>query len=178
MEKAIIKEWGKMEASRRKIQDLLEDAPESLIYVSPAPEVWSMAQVVYHLVQAESLTLSYCKKKWSVKDSLGQTGFRESYKLVLLKLVLSLPLKFKAPKVLGPVPEQDNLKALFQEWDRLRKDWENFLDGFSQKELSLKIFKHPKTGKMNIVQTLDFMDNHVRHHIRQVRRIRKMVASS
>jgi uncharacterized damage-inducible protein DinB len=145
---------------------------------SPGPGQWSAAQVVQHLLVAETGIGQYIDKKIQQAEGLGQAGFGTFLKSRLLRLALRLPfLRFKAPKYLAALtPEQvPPLAELRTEWARIRRQLERTLNEFPSPLLGRMIFKHPRSGMLNIYQTLDFMVDHVLHHQKQVERIAKAV---
>ncbi|SHI84387.1 DinB superfamily protein [Hymenobacter daecheongensis DSM 21074] len=144
----------------------------------PAPGQWSAAQVVQHLLVAETGIGQYIEKKVQQEEGLGKTGLLTFLKSRLLRLALRLPfLRFKAPKYLAALTPETAppLAELQTEWARTRRQLERTLNEFPSKLLDRMIFKHPRSGMLNIYQTLDFMVDHVLHHQKQLERIQKVV---
>lgn len=144
----------------------------------PAPGQWSAAQVVHHLLMAETGIGQYIDKKLQQTDELKKAGVAHTLKSLLLRVLLRLPFtKFEAPtrikalttEVVPPLPE------LQQEWAAVRRRLEQTLNEYPGKLLGRAIFKHPRSGMLTIYQTLDFMLDHVLHHQRQLERIAKAV---
>ncbi|WP_345070703.1 DinB family protein [Hymenobacter fastidiosus] len=141
---------------------------------APVPGQWSAAQVVQHLLVAETGIGQYIDKKVQQAEGLGQTGLLTFLRSRALRLALRLPfLRFKAPKYLAALTPETAppLAELRTEWERTRRQLERTLNEFPSKLLSSMIFKHPRSGMLNIYQTLDFMVDHVLHHQRQLERI-------
>jgi len=147
---------------------------------APGPGQWSAAQVVQHLLVAETGIGQYIDKKIQQAEGLGKTGFGHFLRSRILRVALRLPfLRFQVPKYLAaatpatapPLPE------LRLEWDRVRRQLERTLNEFPSPLLGRTIFKHPRSGMLNIYQTLDFMVDHVLHHQRQLERITKAVTT-
>ncbi|RFP65579.1 DinB family protein [Hymenobacter lapidiphilus] len=142
--------------------------------VAPGPEQWSAAQVVQHLLVAETGVGQYIEKKLREADKLQQTGVVGFLKSRLLRLALRLPgLRFKVPRYLAELTpaEVPTLPELRTQWDATRRHLERLLNEYPGKLLSRAIFKHPRSGMLTIHQTLDFMLDHVLHHQKQVERI-------
>ena len=90
---------------------------------------------------------------------------------MLLRVLLALPLKFKAPRVVKEnIPDTIKLEELSAEWDEIRSHMQSFLSNLDEQMLTKKIFKHPRIGMINIVQTMHFYLAHLEHHIPQIKR--------
>ncbi|PJJ59897.1 DinB family protein [Hymenobacter chitinivorans] len=146
---------------------------------SPGVGQWSAAQVVQHLLVAETGIGQYISKKIQQEEGLTKTSFMTFVRSRVLRLALRLPfLRFKAPKYLAAltpdtVPPLPELRA---DWERVRRQLEQILNEFPSLLLNRDIFKHPRSGMLNIYQTLDFMVDHVLHHQKQLERITKAVS--
>ncbi|TGE29019.1 DinB family protein [Hymenobacter metallicola] len=144
----------------------------------PGPGQWSAAQVVQHLVVAETGIGQYIDKKIMQEEELGKSGFLTFVRSRVLRAALRLPfLRFKAPKYLASLTPETAppLPELRTEWARIRRQLERTLNEFPSPLLNRDIFKHPRSGMLNIYQTLDFMVDHVLHHQKQLERISKAV---
>jgi uncharacterized damage-inducible protein DinB len=144
----------------------------------PGPGQWSAAQVVQHLVVAETGIGQYIGKKIQQEEGLNKTGLLTFVRSRVLRLALRLPfLRFKAPKYLAALTPESvpPVAELRTEWERVRRQLEQTLNEFPGPLLNRDIFKHPRSGMLNIYQTLDFMVDHVLHHQRQLERISKAV---
>ncbi|HEX8351171.1 MAG TPA: DinB family protein [Hymenobacter sp.] len=147
----------------------------------PSPAQWSAAQVVQHLVVAETGIEQYLEKKVLQAEGLEHAGLGASLRSGLLRVLLRLPfLRFKAPKRLAALMPTDTppLPELQTEWESGRRRLERLLNEFPSKLLTRAIFRHPRSGMLNIYQTLDFMLDHVLHHQRQIERITRTLSKS
>lgn len=150
------------------------EALGSQAHQSPGPGQWSAAQVVQHLLVAETAIAQYLDNKLQHADELGKAGLAHTLKSLLLRGLLRLPFtRFKAPARLAELtPEQvAPLPQLHAEWQSVRRRLEQILNEYPGKLLDRAIFKHPRSGMLTIQQTLDFMLDHVLHHQRQIERI-------
>lgn len=139
----------------------------------PAPDKWCMLQVAQHVMASEAGTLRFFKKYPPIKTGLaGQiSGFIRS---LALTVALKLPLKFKAPKVPDLNPQTaipwDQTEP---EWVTIRAELDNYFNSFPPEKSGYIVFKHPVGGKFNISQTLDFLLEHINHHLLQLQRIQQ-----
>lgn len=161
-------------ATTRLLQSV--NALNGQAYQSPGPGQWSAAQVVQHLVVAETGIGQYMEKKLLQSDALAKAGFGSVLKAGLLRLLLRLPFtRFKAPAHLAKLTpaEIPPLPELQAEWEATRRRLERLLNEYPGHLLNRSIFKHPRSGMLTIYQTMDFMLDHVLHHQKQVGRISK-----
>ncbi|MBG8555410.1 DinB family protein [Hymenobacter guriensis] len=174
----------RFEQLERATEKLLNSAAalgDTRAHQSPGPNQWSAAQVVQHLLVAEQGIGQYIGKKVQQEEGLLKSGVGARLRAGLLRVLLRAPfLKFKAPARLAALmPEGAAVPPLPQlrtDWATSRRQLERLLNEFPSTLLDKAIFKHPRSGMLNIYQTLDFMVDHVLHHQRQVQRIGKQLA--
>ena len=172
----------RLEQLERATENLLDaaEAIGSAATTAPGPGQWSAAQVVYHLVLAETGIMAYLQKKLAASEQLQRAGLGGQFRSGLLRLLLRLPgLRFKTPPRAGIEPDPAQvppLPELRRQWAQVRRQLEQLLNEFPGRQLNRAIFKHPRSGMLTIGQTLDFMLDHVLHHQQQMRRIGKAVS--
>lgn len=140
---------------------------------SPAPGVWSLAQVFSHIITSERLTLNYITKKSQAAETLEDSGVWENIKSGLLTISQRFPgVKFRAPKAIvektvtyGSYPEIE------QAWGELRAELKSFLNAYPDKYLRRKVARHPFAGYLNITQGVTFLREHITHHTPQIRKL-------
>lgn len=167
------RKYAPIKSSYHSLKANLLKEDEERLNISPAPGKWSVLQIMTHLEYSETISLQFLKKKMNV-DDLPVTGSREAFRSLLLRWALLLPLKFKAPEVVRiNIPDHVKSEELFKKFDSTRMAMEEFLSDFPSDKLNLAIFKHPRIGYINIIQTLDFIQAHFKHHENQIRSILK-----
>lgn len=171
----------RLEQLERATENLLR-AAEALgpaATTAPGPGEWSAAQVVQHLLLAETGIMAYLQKKLASQEQLRRGSAGAQLRSWLLRIALRLPgLKFKVPPRAGIEPPATNvppLPELRRQWEQVRRQLEQLLNEFPGPQLHHAIFKHPRSGMLTIGQTLDFMLDHVLHHQQQLRRIGKAI---
>ncbi len=167
--------WEKLEQDRLSLFQLLEKYTPSVLNQKPVPEKWSVNQNVYHLIEAESASLKYIKKKLSFGTDLPKAGFQSGLRRFALRLAFALPFKFKAPPQLGKMPEDLNFEELKQRWASLRAEYYDFLKDMPDKVITAELWRHQIAGKMTILQMLDFFQDHVNRHRSQIERTLKQL---
>ena len=175
MNQKIQPHWEKLEQDRLSLFQFLGKYPPSVLNQKPAPEKWSVNQNVYHLMEAESASLKYMKKKLSFGTDLPKAGFKSGLRRLALQVVFALPLKFKAPIQLGKMPEDLDYEELKQEWASLRAEYYDFFNEMPDKVVTAELWRHQIAGKMTILQMIDFFEDHVNRHRSQMERTLKQL---
>ena len=73
--------------------------------------------------------------------------------------------------LLGRDPPNTLLRVLLRQLERL-------LNEFPSRQLSHAIFPHPRSGRINIYQVMDFLLDHLLHHQQQMDRITRALRPS
>jgi len=158
LKKDIIKDYGQL-------------TPNQLNF-KPKANKWSMIQVVEHLMLAETTSLNYVNKKILDPSALEDKTAASQLKTWLLKTSFTLPFKFKA-KVSFIKPTNDpDYKNVLLRWDIARNALRKLLDEQSNELLEKLIYKHPIAGRLNAHQMLIFFEYHIKHHLKQINRIK------
>lgn len=172
---------SQFETLERRRADLLarlsQLEPETLNR-KPAGGGWSALQVVFHVMEAERLSLQYLMKKTRQPERIPRSGPFAFFKSRALGLFLKLPFKVSAPAATADVPEQSDLSGLSKDWEEVRSGWREFLDEFPAEHASRAVYKHPRAGRLNLEQTLRFLIDHLRRHEGQIERVLSEVAPS
>ncbi|HNP20143.1 MAG TPA: DinB family protein [Fulvivirga sp.] len=162
-------QFDKLEVLKTKLLDQLTKFNDDQINFKPAPDQWSLGQVMFHLHLVEQRVFEYISNKSQDTASLNETGLKESWRMFLLHLFLKFPIKFKAPKVVADaMPDSINMEQLRIDWQSHREQMKELLNNQDEKHLHLKIFKHPRIGYINMFQTMSFINAHHRHHLKQI----------
>ena len=91
--------------------------------------------------------------------------------------MLRLPgFKVKAPRGVATLTDAGNLPSLAElraSWAARRRQLERLLNEFPGRLLNRAIFPHPRSGRINIYQVMEFLLDHLLHHQQQLGRITK-----
>jgi uncharacterized damage-inducible protein DinB len=174
--KELLAEYGKMENERQQLLKRLEQYSEEILTKKPDADSWSVTETIYHLKVAEEGALKYMRKKLEVGGHAKAT-FGAGIKQKLLSLAISLPIKYKAPKV-AQIPEGTNVSfaQALAEWNEVRNGLKADYESVDESIIGNELFKHPAAGKLSILQSVKFMRQHMNRHIGQIDRILKQVA--
>lgn len=140
---------------------------------------WSLAQIYYHIYLIESNTFDYLSHKLKEEKDIPESGVKEWCRSILLKFLLKLPVKYKAPrKVSEPIPDKVEFDDLKQKWNETREAIKLLLEVLTPQQLDSQMFRHPRMGHINIYQTLDFLKDHHEHHLPQIKNRLSKIESS
>jgi len=171
LKKSINKIYERIENQRLMILENLDSISPEQLHYREKPDSWSRLQVVLHLVKAEQLTANYIQRKLRAKKNLKKAGIGSSIRMILLKLGLNMPVKYKAPKMVDVTDHKTDLSHLKYEWETVRKKIKDLIDQCDEKTLQKALFKHPRAGYLNFKQALEFIELHIAHHEKQIKRI-------
>ena len=159
------------ETTQLLFSDLGDVSPGQASF-KPTPDNWSILQVLDHLFMAESGTLRYMRNK-NKAESLDSLTIVPTVKTAILALFLLLPLKIKAPAVVSQPENAGELDDIQRQWKDHRQALQQFLSDLPLNRTRKMIFRHPFIGPMNIYHTLTFLNYHLIHHRRQIKRLLK-----
>jgi uncharacterized damage-inducible protein DinB len=164
--------FDRLESSRQALLDSLAGLDDERLRRSPGDGRWSIVQVVGHLTLAEEATLAYLRKKMQDPSAIPAAGPRSLARLAVLTAVLRSPLRRKAPAATADPPASRSFGEARAQWDRVRAEWSAFLRSFPDELAGRAVFRHPFVGRLSIAHTLGFLQEHQRHHAKQVERLR------
>ena len=171
--RAIHSQFEKLEGKKQEIFAFLQSIPEDQLYQNPNAHTWSVYQVARHLFASETNTLLYLKKKLSYPDSVPRYNPKSWGGVMLIKMVYLFHIKIKAPDSIDmwKITETMSLEELIMKWDELRKNLISFIEDQYPRFGKHLAFRHPFAGRMTMYQMLIFMNDHMNHHQKQMRRI-------
>jgi len=164
--------FNRLEKQRHKLQSFYKEFSGEQLKFKPDPGSWSMVQVLRHLVTAESQSLKLIKRKIRRADELPNVNIQARARALLLKLALALPVKFRAPKIAEVQEEAPDFEELLNEWNSIRNDFHELLTETDDENFVKMVYKHPRAGYLSLKQAIEFMEDHIRHHQKQIERIR------
>ncbi|NQX92299.1 MAG: GNAT family N-acetyltransferase [Flavobacteriales bacterium] len=133
---------------------------------------WNAMQVAEHILTSEFGTLNYLIKK-------TQSGFDELMRVTdenrgnsrELNDKLRSDNRWKAPDVLPDPEGKMPLSELHEKWMKTGKGIDQFTLSFPSEHTDKLVFRHPFYGRFTLLQTLQFLSEHIVHHEHQLKRI-------
>ena len=162
-----------LNSETKEIYSLLNDLSEENLHDTTYG--WSIIQVMSHLNMAEAGSLQYMKKKMQAGDQMKDSGVLNSLRLFFSKYFMQSNIKWKAPAVVANPKGDYSYEEIKKTWSQTRENVEQYINDFPEKFLSKEVMKHPLAGRLTIGGTLDSFIFHQRHHVHQIKRIRKEI---
>lgn len=166
-----------IKASVDNYQQLLNSVAETEFQRTPAPGVWSYAEVYAHIFRSNLLMRPVIEKCASGQAIENKETLKIPYRLVLYFRRYPPTMKFKVPPKLEHLVEKIS-KAQAQELiDQFSKDLPELIS-MAEKASPYQKVKHPRMGLLNAAQWMMFTELHTKHHARQLRRVGRLLANS
>ncbi|MEQ9402987.1 MAG: DinB family protein [Cyclobacteriaceae bacterium] len=134
---------------------------------------WSIIQVLSHLNMSEGLSLQYMNKKVQAGKEMQEVNFINNFKMWVVCGFLGTGLKWKAPSYISNPEGNYTLDEIRKIWEATRSEIRNFIEQYPEELLNHAVYKHPMAGRLSLEQAVDSFVYHQRHHVYQLRRIRK-----
>lgn len=171
MKQKTISVFTQIEARKSEIISLYESLSPEQLQFNPKPTSWNLLQVTRHLVTAEKQSMILIHRKLSKHQKIPKTGLGAFFRHLILKIALILPLKFKAPKIAEVTEDYPDFESMVSEWAEVRSDMSELINRTDGEVLSKALYIHPRAGALNIKQALEFIETHLSHHQKQMKRI-------
>ncbi len=162
-----------LDSERVDLRDAIAVVPPNLRDQSPAPDRWSVAQVLQHLALIENRVGALISKRISGARAEGLGPEIESSPILNERHAAKIAdrsFKVSAPPEIAPPSDIDAETA----WAALEQSRETLRaavisgDGLALSEI---IHPHPVLGEINLYQWILFVGSHEVRHIGQVREI-------
>lgn len=173
MKQNTIHAFDRLEIQRKDLISFYKSFNGEQLAFKPGPQSWSMNQVLRHLVTAEHQSLKLIKRKMNQTGDLPDVTLGARTRAMVLKIALALPIKFKAPKIADVQDEVPDPDVLFNEWNGVRMEFKEFLMETDEEKFTKTVYQHPRAGYLTLKQAIEFMEDHIRHHQKQIDRIRR-----
>ena len=163
----------RLEGDWRRLLESVSGVDETRLNEPPAEAKWSIAQILSHLLQSEDLALRYLNKKSQAGAGMEKVRLASWWRLTALVVALRSPLRVRAPAVVATVPEHRGLDDLLEQRKGLLEGWRAFIAGYPDELRDRACYRHPYAGRLSLDQCLITLQEHLRHHTKQVARIKE-----
>ena len=135
--------------------------------------VWSVIQVLGHLELSEAGTLKYMQKKILAGEKMKRASFIHKLRMRLVNLLLSTWFRWKAPLFIADPPNNYSLAEISDRWKNTRGQLEKYVEEYPEELSNRLVFRHPMAGRQALGEAISSIVYHQRHHVHQIKRIRK-----
>ena len=163
------KNYDLLESELRELLGYLDKLPPEKRLHSARGD-WNAVQILHHLNESEKGTASYLAKKIQAPAStIPVGGISAKIRSYLLRRSLrNFARKYKAPSVLKEMPPELIYEEEREEYLKTRMKLKRVLERFESEMLDKAYFKHPRAGRITIIQTLKFLNDHFERHREQI----------
>lgn len=176
MSSTLEKDFQQLETERKQLFTDLKKHSDELLNKKPAPEKWSVAEVIAHLITAEEMSLKYLSKKIQDTAKEQPEGLKHKWRWLLVRIVFAFDIKFKAPEIVEPKSGYQTLADLDTHWTNIRSQTLQVLQKLSAEERNKTLWKHAIAGKMNLHHMVQFFGTHYARHKKQIERTLQAVS--
>lgn len=170
MNRKLHERFERLESKRAALINSLKNYSDETLSRQPEPGAWSVSEILHHLLTTEEASLRYLNKKIQGLSSSPSTGISNSVRIFVMRIVYSLPFRYKAPDVTLPANTNASIREIDERWGKVRVETINLLGKLSEEDLNRELWRHPIGGRMNIFQMIDFFEQHISRHEKQIGR--------
>jgi len=161
-----------IEAIKNAIEHKYDNYNTEQLNYKSSEDSWSLLQVLEHLVLVETGSINYINKKILDVLNLETESFDSKFRFFVLNKSLLSPIKFKNKSDYVEPTNNPDYKDLKLKWDIARQGLVQFYDTYHTNiKSNILIYKHPFAGRFTFPQMCGFFDAHLKHHLKQIRRI-------
>ncbi|MEQ1744154.1 MAG: DinB family protein [Saprospiraceae bacterium] len=162
-------------AYQKQVENLLDalaSHDDVALNSRPSNGGWSVVQVMHHLIVSEELSHRYVQKKLSFNPKLKNAGLIEWLRERALWFYLNVPIKFRAPAIVGDenLPENATLAETRERWLKARAAWASFFENLPPELASKVVYRHPIAGRLGWSGLITFFTTHFDRHQKQIHR--------
>ena len=158
-----------LQKSRADLLHLVSDVSDADFMKKPSKEVWSIAEVVEHLVLIDESLFNSLHKAENVPDTTPETVPNDKILYVVPNPKYG---KVTAPKNLVPQSTYNSKDEALMAFNTNRDRIENFVKT-TDLPLQRVVFRHFALGLLNGMNWLVFIAAHCQRHINQIRNLKK-----
>ncbi|PAF31019.1 DinB family protein [Paenibacillus sp. 7516] len=151
---------------RHQIWQTVSELDEEQLNRKPAPEQWSVMQVLRHLNLMECIIVK--QAELALQKEQNVTVDKKPY-----ELSLDRSRSVDAPPHLQPPAEPESLADVRRDLEQSHQALTDFAQSNDSSLLRSKSFPHPVFGEMDLAQWVDFASYHEERHLGQIKDIKQ-----
>jgi glycosyltransferase 2 family protein len=155
----------RLERGRARLLAAVARVSEEQAGRRPAPDRWSIAEIVEHLARVEDSIVAKIDRALATAGDV-QAGRRVRVPLFLAALRLPL-LRFRSPPAVRP-PQEVRLREALEHLERSRRSLMERISADDDRVLRGKRFGHHLLGALDVLEWGDFVRYHEARHRRQI----------
>lgn len=173
MPQTIAKALQSLDQAKTRFLDQLKSFSAEKLSTITKDGGWSPLEILEHVIITEASSLGYMvKKTQSGWEGLEISTVEHKNSADKLHDALISDHKWQAPDLLPSPKGEMTLEEMLVQWDELRTKLDLFIESVDPQYLDRLVLKHPYAGRLNLLQTLDFLTHHIFHHMHQLDRVK------
>lgn len=163
--------FDRLENARAEVEAALAALSPAQLAFRPGEDAWSIGEVLDHVVRVERSVLEGARKPGVSRARWRSKPLRRA----ITWLTFTLGIRIRVPQRVGHVTPERAARAdeALTRWTVVRQEYRGFLASLSAEQLGELAIKHPIAGPFSYRNFLAFLEWHLRHHRRQIARIRR-----
>ena len=153
------------EQARQQLLDEVNGLSDEDLNKKPAPDQWSIKQLLEHLYLMEATITKTIKKQLAFGEVVS-TDEKP------IEFTVRRGTKVDAPAYVFPSEEYSTLAALKEKLAATHKGLFEIANNTADEKLQEKAFPHPAFGQLNLKQWIPFVGYHEMRHIEQIREVK------
>lgn len=143
--------------------------PAESVARRPAPDRWSILEIVEHLLSSEQSVLAGMDDASTLRPRRRSLRSRVGYGVVIA--VLALPVRVAVPVAAMAPRGGVSLATLSHAWREHHRVLRRHIEAVLAGRVTGAVFTHPVAGPLTTGQALRMLDVHVKRHAQQIRAI-------
>jgi hypothetical protein len=169
MHRTLAGPWDRLVTGKGRLLDRLGAIDPALRTRRPGPDLWSVLEILEHVVIVETGIASALMRDPSPHRPRDFSG--RWWRYPALRIVLALGVRIRLPVESIAPTGKPGWEELQVRWTEGRERLRPWLNGIDPAILGTPRFKHPIGGWLNVPQGLTFAADHLAHHLPQVERV-------
>ena len=167
------KELARLDSTHQKLLDLILPIDDERFGQRPAPDQWSIAEIVHHLCMVEQRVLEELER--SLEKPAVHVGLLQ--RLIPVRLLVERRVvRVKAPKTVEPL-DSPSKEEVIANYEQVRRTLKEFSATHGRERLQQIGIKHPFLGQFDGVGAISFVGHHETRHIRQIKETIKKIGA-
>jgi DinB superfamily len=167
---ALLDQLKQIDRRRLRLLDEVDQLEGTVVTKKPAPEKWSIAEIVEHLVLAERDVLGGLRATTELQPHPRTVQNHVAYHVVMFVLRFGIPVKAPSTAMLptGSVPLAEARRL----WNENHEWLRGYVTELDSADLAPAVFHHPVAGPLTVAQAVRMLGVHLVRHARQIDRLR------
>lgn len=154
-----------------ELSDMVNGLTKDQLHFKPADSVWSISQIMEHIVLTEKMLADYIKEAMAKPANPERRADIQYSDEEILDMVRNRKEKFSAPAMLIGTGKYNDTKEAIDELTQQHESFLVYVDGLTVNDLRNRVNDTP-TGATDAFQSMLFMAGHTSRHTDQIAEVK------